>query len=54
MGSSPEGNEIILIRERHYSFTVLLRNREEIFQYVLHSASQTRTEILEDEVGVLF
>lgn len=52
-GRAPERDKIILIGERHYPFTVLLRHREQILQNITYPLAQLRAKILENEVWVL-
>ncbi len=47
-----EADKVLIILERDYSFAVYFGQRENIFQYVRDTISQSRVEVVEYEVRI--
>ena len=51
--SIPERDEVVFVRKCHDPLAVLLRDREEVLEYVSYPLSELRREIFENEMGIL-
>lgn len=49
----PERYEVLLVRERHHSLTVLLRYREQMLEHIAHPSAELRREVVKYKVWVL-
>ena len=50
---SPERYEIVLVGERHDTFAIFFRHREEVLQCIPDTFAQFGAEVLEDKMWVL-